>query len=75
VRAFTVQFYALMVEERARELASQIQVDGQRARVVPSVQAGTPVFRVVLGPYPTREEAERVGSRAGHVFWVFEGLP
>lgn len=75
IRAFTVQFYALMVEERARELASQIQVDGQRARVVPSVQAGTPVYRVVLGPYPTREEAERVGSRAGHVFWVFEGLP
>ena len=75
LRAFTVQFYALMVEERARELASQIQVDGQRARVVPSVQAGTPVYRVVLGPYPTREEAERVGSRAGHVFWVFEGLP
>ena len=75
IRAFTVQFYALMVEERARELASQIQVDGQRARVVPSVQAGTPVYRVVLGPYPTRDEAERVGSRAGHVFWVFEGLP
>ena len=75
IRAFTVQFYALMVEERARELASQIQVDGQRARVVPSVQAGTPVYRVVLGPYQTREEAERVGSRAGHVFWVFQGLP
>ena len=74
-RAFTVQFAALMVEEAARELASHILVDGQRARVVPAVQAGTPVYRVVLGPYETREEAERAGSRAGRVHWVYEGRP
>ncbi len=74
-RAFTVQFAALMVEEAARELASHILVDGQRARVVPAVQAGTPVYRVVRGPYDSREAAERAGSRAGRVFWVYEGRP
>ncbi|HUF27781.1 MAG TPA: SPOR domain-containing protein [Gemmatimonadaceae bacterium] len=75
IRVFTVQFAALMVEERAREMASHILVEGQRARVVPSIQSGTPVFRVVLGPYPSREDADRAGSRAGHMYWVYEGLP
>jgi hypothetical protein len=36
---------------------------------------GTPVFRVILGPYPTRSDAERIGKASGHSFWVIEGIP
>jgi hypothetical protein len=28
-------------------------------------------FRVVLGPYPTREEAEDAGRKLGMPYWIF----
>ena len=70
-----VSFAALLSDEKAREQASQIVVNGQRARVVVSTRTGTAVYRVVLGPYPTRAEAEHVGREAGQSFWVYQGTP
>lgn len=73
---WTVSFAALLSEQSAREMAQRITVNGQRARVVTTTTAGRNVYRVVLGPYPSRAEAERVGRasrRSG--YWVFEGLP
>ena len=73
---FTVSFAALLSEDKARELAGTISVDGQRARVVVGTTAGTRVYRVVLGPFRSREEAERVGRESGAAsWWVFEGTP
>jgi hypothetical protein len=73
---FTVSFAALLNEDKARELAVTISVDGQRARVVSGMTSGTRVYRVVLGPYRSREEAERVGRESGVAsWWVFEGTP
>jgi cell division septation protein DedD len=72
---FTVSFAALLNQERARALAVSISVDGQSPRVVPSQTAGTTVYRVVLGPYPTKDEAERVGRASHHSYWVYEGAP
>jgi hypothetical protein len=76
VRGFIVSFAALLSEERARELAGQIRVGGQAARIITTARSGTSVYRVVLGPYPTREEAERIGRESGQPsWWVYEGVP
>ncbi len=72
---FSVSFAALLDEERARALAGEIEVDGQRARVVVGQRAGVPIHRVVLGPYPTRAEADRVGQASGRQYFVIEGNP
>lgn len=74
-RGFTVSFAAVLAEDRARELASSIRVDGVSARVVASRTDGTTVYRVVLGPYRTRAEADRVGRESKHSYWILEGPP
>lgn len=72
---FTVQFAAVLSEDVAREAAAGVQVDGRTPRITSTVRDGRTVYRVVLGPYPTREEAERVGRAAGRAYWIFEGAP
>ena len=68
-------FAALRDEGDARQLASRIDIDGERARVVPSSVAGTAIFRVVMGPFRSREDAERRGRASGRDFWVYSGAP
>lgn len=72
---FTLSFAALLSEARAKTLASSITVDGHPVRVVPGISDGTPVFRVIYGPYDTKEDAERAGKRTGLPYWVYEGAP
>ena len=72
---FTVSFAALLSEQRARDLASSISVDGQNARVLTGTNSGTTVYRVVLGPYPSRDDAERAGKAAGKAYWIYEDNP
>ncbi|MCY7380537.1 MAG: SPOR domain-containing protein [Gemmatimonadaceae bacterium] len=69
---WTVSFAALLVPERAAELAARIRVGNESARVVTALRDGSTIYRVVLGPYPTRAEAERVGREAKTSFWVYE---
>ena len=73
--SWTVSFAVVLTEERARALASEIVVEGERAHVVPGRSGDTPVFRVVLGPFPTRSDAERVGRASGRQYWVYDGVP
>lgn len=72
---FTLSFAALLSEDRAKTLAGSITVDGHPARVVPGVSDKTPVFRVVYGPFDTKEDAEKAGKRTGLPYWVYEGAP
>lgn len=72
---FTVSFAALLNEARARDEAAKIAVNGQTSRVVTAITQGTAIYRVVLGPYPTREEADRVGRASGHSYFVYAGTP
>jgi cell division septation protein DedD len=74
-RGFTVSFAVLLDGVKARELAAKIVVDGRNARVVPGSNDGIPVYRVVLGPYATREEADRVGKASGQAYYVYAGAP
>jgi hypothetical protein len=72
---FIVSFAAFLAEDRARDLASKIRVGGESARVVTTLREGSTIYRVILGPYLTRDEAERAGRDSGHSYWVYEGLP
>lgn len=74
-RGWTVSFAAVLSLERAREIAATISVDGSRPRVVTGESAGTTVYRVVLGPYATRDAADRVGRSARHNYWIYEDIP
>ena len=74
-RGWVVSFAALLSEERARLAASQIHVGSETARVVPTTRDGQTIYRVVLGPYPTREDADRVGRESRQNYWVYEGTP
>jgi hypothetical protein len=73
--AFTVSFAALLVADKARDLAAQIHVGNESARVVTSVRDGATIYRVVMGPYATKEDAERVGRESRQSYWVYEGGP
>jgi hypothetical protein len=72
---YTVSFAALLEPGKARDLAAQIRVGTENARVVTAVRDGSTIYRVVLGPYPTREEADRIGRESKHSYWIYEGGP
>jgi cell division septation protein DedD len=72
---YTVSFAALLVADKARDLAASIRVGSENARVVTGVREGSTIYRVVLGPYATREEAERIGRESKQSYWIYEGGP
>jgi septal ring-binding cell division protein DamX len=72
---FTVSFAALLSEDKAQQMAMTIRVGGNAAHVVSTSTAGSPIYRVVLGPFPTREEADRVGRASKRDYWIYEGSP
>jgi cell division septation protein DedD len=72
---FVIQFAALRDEGAARETARRIVVNGTNPRVVSSVRDGIAIHRVVAGPFPTRDEAERLARETGQSFWIYEGEP
>jgi cell division protein FtsN len=52
-------------------MAAQIRVKGEAAHVLSAPREGLAIYRVVLGPYATREEAERVGRESRQNYWVY----
>ena len=72
---WTLSFAALLDEARAHALAATIRVDGRPVRVVAGVREGGTIWRIVTGPFTTRDEAERAGRRTGLPYWVYEDTP
>jgi rare lipoprotein A len=75
VEGFSVQVGAVLSQQRADETASEVRQRGLTVRVVTSTTDGTRVYRVILGPYSTRAEADRAGRLSGRSYWIFEGVP
>lgn len=63
-----VGFSTLSDAGAARALAARVR----GARVEATTRDGAPAWRVVIGPFPTREAAERAGMSADLPFWVFD---
>lgn len=72
---YTVSFAALLTEEKAKALADSIEVEGVKARVSAAPRGGATVYRVVLGPYSDRAQAERIGRESKRSYWAFQGNP
>ncbi|MBI4420660.1 MAG: SPOR domain-containing protein [Gemmatimonadetes bacterium] len=58
----------------ADENAQNLRRAGLNAIVLPPANPEEG-FRVVLGPYPTREAAEDAGRRLGRPYWIFSRQP
>jgi hypothetical protein len=71
--AFVVQFAALKAQAAADELASSIKANGEKAHVVTTTTNGIALYRVILGPFRSRADAERAGQAARRDYWVLEG--
>ncbi len=72
--ALYVQVSTSQNEAWSTEMAQQLSRAGLAARVLPP-QGSDDGFRVVLGPYPTRDEAEAIGRKLGRPFWIYQPSP
>jgi len=68
-----VSFFALLSQQRAQSEASKIRVGNEVAHVETVMRSGVPVYRVILGPYPTCAEAQRTAKASGTTAWIPEG--
>lgn len=71
-RGYIVSFAAVLTEQKANEAAGAISVNGVRPRVVRGESGSTTIYRVVLGPYGSRDEADRVGRDSRRPYWIYE---
>jgi len=69
-----VQVSTSQNEAWSSEMAQQLSRAGLGARVL---QPKNPDdgYRVVLGPYPTRAQAEAIGRKLGRPFWIYQPTP
>jgi len=74
-KGWMLSFAAVLSESRARAMAAAVRLDGTSTRVQANERDGTMVYRVVAGPFPTREAADDAGRRSGLPYWVFEAAP
>jgi hypothetical protein len=72
---FTVQFAALRAQDAANDVLKDVHVSGAAPRLVATTRDGVTIYRVVIGPFPTREDAERIARTSGKSYWVYEGAP
>lgn len=72
---FTVQFAAVRSNDAAREVASGITSGSMKARVISTERAGVTIYRVVIGPFHTRDQAEKAARATGKSYWIYEGAP
>jgi cell division septation protein DedD len=78
---FTLQFSALRDEAAARELAREIRDARTSPRVMATVRVvatsvgESMVYRVIAGPFRTKDDAEAAGQQSGKPYWVYEGAP
>lgn len=65
-----VQISSTSNPDWAASLARDLRVAGMKVTVLPPVENDV-MYRVVLGPYATRDEAEEIGRTLGMPYWIF----
>src|SRR5207247_978940 len=73
-RLLYVQVSTAQNEAWSSERAQQPTRAGLAARVLPP-HGPDDGYRVVLGPYPTRAQAEAIGRKLGRPFWIYQPAP
>src|SRR3989442_8342046 len=53
-------------------MAQQLPRGGPAAKVLSPQPGSDEGYRVVLGPYPTRAQAEGIGRKLGRPFWIYQ---
>jgi hypothetical protein len=69
-----VQVSTSQNEAWSSEMAQQLTRAGLAARVLEPHNPDDG-YRVVLGPYPTRTQAEAIGRKLGRPFWIYQPTP
>jgi len=69
-----VQVSTSQNEAWSSEMAQQLSRAGLAARVLPP-HGPDDGYRVVLGPYPTRAQAEAIGRKLGRPYWIYQPTP
>jgi hypothetical protein len=69
-----VQVSTSQNEAWSTEMAQQLTRAGLGARVLPPKNPDDG-YRVVLGPYATRAQAEAIGRKLGRPFWIYQPTP
>jgi hypothetical protein len=69
--SFWVQIASLHSAEAARALAAELRSEHQSVAIVEPRQEGDP-WRVMSGPYPTRNAADSAGRSLGRPYWVVD---
>jgi len=69
-----VQVSTSQNEAWSAQMAQQLTRAGLAARVLPP-KGPDDGFRVVLGPYESRDQAEAIGRKLGRPFWIYQPTP
>ena len=69
-----VQVSTSQNEAWSSEMAQQLSRAGLVARVL-EPHSPDDGYRVVLGPYPSRAQAEAIGRKLGRPFWIYQPTP
>lgn len=69
-----VQVSTSQNEAWSSEMAQQLSRAGLAAHVL-APKNPDDGYRVVLGPYPTRAQAEAIGRKLGRPFWIYQPTP
>jgi septal ring-binding cell division protein DamX len=70
VAQFVVQFVATRSIDTAHVVAARVRAPAGAAQILSEMKDGRPLYRVILGPYPTSATADSVGRAAHTAYWV-----
>jgi hypothetical protein len=70
VPVYVVQFVATTSPDTARSVAARVRAGGADPYVVSEPRKRHPLFRVILGPYPTSAAADSAGRASRAQYWV-----
>jgi len=72
--ALYVQVSVSQNQDWSQRLAQELGRAGLPAKVLAPATTDEG-YRVVLGPYPTREVAEGIGRKLGRPYWIYQPQP